>query len=91
MNKVRAHVVVSGKVQGVFFRQTTQRQAQRLGVKGWVRNLPGGCVEAIFEGEESAVKALVDYCHRGPVDAKVENVDVTYEDYRGEFEDFTTR
>jgi acylphosphatase len=62
MNKVRAHVLVSGKVQGVFFRQKTQRQAQSFGVTGWVRNLPDGRVEAVFEGEEEAVKALVDYC-----------------------------
>jgi acylphosphatase len=60
MNKVRAHVLVSGKVQGVFFRQKTQRQALSFGVTGWVRNLPDGRVEAVFEGEEEAVKALVD-------------------------------
>ena len=88
MNKVRAHVLVSGKVQGVFFRQKTQRQAQSFGVTGWVRNLPDGRVEAVFEGEEEAVKALVDYCHRGPSFAIVENVNVNYENYRGEFNDF---
>ena len=91
MNKVRAHVLVSGKVQGVFFRQKTQRQAQSLGVTGWVRNLPDGRVEAVFEGEEEAVKALVDYCHRGPSIAIVENVNVTYENYNGEFSSFQVR
>ena len=78
MNKVRAHVLVSGKVQGVFFRQKTQQQAQIFGITGWVRNLPDGRVEAVFEGEEEAVKALVDYCRQGPSIAIVENVNVTY-------------
>ena len=91
MNKVRAHVLVSGKVQGVFFRQKTQRQAQSFGVTGWVRNLPDGRVEAVFEGEEEAVKALVDYCHRGPSFAIVENVNVNYENYNGEFSSFQVR
>lgn len=88
MNKARAHVLVSGKVQGVFFRQKTKRQAQSLGVKGWVRNLPDGRVEAVFEGEEQAVKALVEYCRHGPSYAIVENVNVNYENYSGEFTDF---
>ena len=91
MNKVRAHVLVSGKVQGVFFRQKTQRQAQSFGVTGWVRNLPDGRVEAVFEGEENKVNALVDYCRRGPSIAIVENVNVTYESYNGEFSSFQVR
>jgi acylphosphatase len=89
--KTRAHVFVGGKVQGVFFRQKTKQQAQILGVTGWVRNLPDGRVESVFEGEEQAVKALVEYCHHGPSYARVENVDVTWEDYRGEFSDFKMR
>ena len=91
MNKVRANVLVSGKVQGVFFRQKTQRQAQSFGVTGWVRNLPDGRVEAVFEGEENKVNALVDYCRRGPSIAIVENVNVTYENYNGEFSSFQVR
>jgi acylphosphatase len=91
MAKTRAHAFVSGRVQGVFFRQNTKRQAQSLGVAGWVRNLPDGRVEAVFEGEESAVKALVEYCHHGPAAAKVENVEVTFEVFKGEFADFQTR
>ena len=91
MVKARVHVFVSGKVQGVFFRQKTKRQAQSFDVKGWVRNLPDGRVEAVFEGEEQAVKALVDYCYHGPSYARVENVEVNYENYSGEFTDFTTR
>jgi acylphosphatase len=86
--KTRAHVFVRGKVQGVFFRQNTRRQAQSHGVSGWVCNLPDGRVEAVFEGEEDAVKALVDYCRHGPSYSKVENVEAAYETYQGEFADF---
>ena len=91
MVKARVHVFVSGKVQGVFFRQKTKQQAQSLGIKGWVRNLPDGRVEAVFEGEEEAVKSLVKYCNHGPSFARVENVNLSYENYSGEFADFTTR
>ena len=90
MVKVRAHVFVSGRVQGVFFRQKTKQRAQSLSVKGWVQNLPDGRVEAVFEGEEDAVKALVEYCHHGPSYARVENVEVNYESYSGEFTGFST-
>jgi acylphosphatase len=91
MVKDRVHVFVSGNVQGVFFRQKTKQQAENFGVNGWVRNLPDGRVEAVFEGEEEAVKALVDYCHQGPSSAKVTGVDVRRESYRGEFSGFETR
>lgn len=90
MAKVRAHVFVSGRVQGVFFRQSTQFQARSLNVKGWVRNLPDERVEAIFEGEEDAVKTMVDYCKHGPSAARVETIEVTYENYKAEFSDFET-
>lgn len=88
MAKNRAHVFVSGRVQGVFFRQNTKRQAERLGVTGWVRNLADGRVEAVFEGEEQAVKQLVEYCHHGPSSAEVTNADLTWEPYREEFVGF---
>ncbi len=90
MVKTRAHVFVSGRVQGVFFRQNTKRQAERLGVTGWVRNLSDGRVEAVFEGEEQAVKELVEYSHHGPYSAKVENVVLKWEPYREEFVGFET-
>ena len=86
--KVRAHLLVSGRVQGVFFRQSTQVEAQSLGVNGWVRNLMDGRVEAVFEGEEHAVKMLVNYCRQGPPAARVTNLDVSYGPYKGEFSDF---
>ena len=88
MVKARVHMFVSGIVQGVFFRQKTKRQAESLGVNGWVRNLPDGRVEAVFEDEEEAVKALVEYCRHGPSSAKVTGVDVGWETYRGEFSGF---
>ena len=88
MAKTRVHIFISGRVQGVFFRQKTKQQAERLDVTGWVRNLPDGRVEAVFEGEEKAVKALEEYCHHGPSSAVVTNVDSIWEPYRGEFSDF---
>jgi acylphosphatase len=88
MVKARVHVFVSGKVQGVFFRQKTKKQAESFGVTGWVSNLSDGRVEAVFEGEEDAVKTLKEYCHRGPSSARVTNVDVIWEPYRGEFNSF---
>ncbi|MGQ9530259.1 MAG: acylphosphatase [Candidatus Bathycorpusculaceae bacterium] len=86
--KVRAHVFVSGMVQGVFFRSETRHEAKKRSVKGWVRNLPDGRVEAIFEGEEEKVKELISFCKHGPPGARVTNVEVIWEDYRGEFKDF---
>ena len=91
MVKVRAHVVISGGVQGVFFRQTTAYEAEKRGVTGWVRNLADGRVEAIFEGEEPNVKELVEYCRTGPRGARVTSVNVTWEPYTGEFETFEVR
>lgn len=89
--EVRAHVFISGRVQGVFFRQDTKLHAEMLGVKGWIRNLVDGRVEAVFEGEESAVKNVVEYCRHGPKNAKVENVEVSRENYSGDFFDFQIR
>ncbi len=88
MAKARVHVFVSGIVQGVFFRQKTKQQAEKLSVNGWVRNLPDGRVEAVFEGEEAAVKQLEEFCHHGPPSAVVTNVDSMWETYRGEFSGF---
>lgn len=88
---VRAHVLVSGRVQGVFFRSETGYEARKRGINGWVRNLPDGRVEALFEGEEKNVKEIIEFCRRGPPGARVRNVDVTWEDHRGEFKNFVTR
>ena len=91
MSTARAHVLVSGKVQGVFFRQTTMREAQSQGVTGWVRNLPDGRVEAVFMGEEAVVKALVDFVRRGPRGARVSDVEVNWEQVTEEFQGFEIR
>ena len=89
--KARAHVYVSGRVQGVFFRTETQDEAERKGLTGWVRNLSDGRVEAVFEGEEDRVTQLVEFCRRGPPGARVTKVEVVWEDYTGEFGGFRVR
>ncbi len=81
--KARAHVIVHGKVQGVFYRSETTKTAKNMGVNGWVRNLPDGTVEAVFEGDESAVSGMVEWCKSGSPMANVEKVDVTWEPYEG--------
>ncbi|MBC8249815.1 MAG: acylphosphatase [Anaerolineales bacterium] len=91
MARKRAHVFVSGWVQGVFFRAETRDLARQLGLTGWVRNLCDGRVEAVFEGEDWAIEQLVAWCHRGPRGAHVDDVDVTYEDYAGEYGTFSVR
>jgi acylphosphatase len=89
--KARAHVYVSGRVQGVFFRSETQDQARSQGVNGWVHNLPDGRIEAIFEGDKEKVETLIAFCRRGPPAAKVTNVEVTWENYEGTYKDFIIR
>ena len=84
MPRVRARVVISGKVQGVFFRGSVEDEARSRGLAGWVRNTPDGQVEAVFEGEQAAVEAMIAWCHRGPPAAQVRNVAVTWEEPRGE-------
>jgi acylphosphatase len=88
---VRAHVYVSGWVQGVFFRYETKSLADELGVKGWVHNLPDGRVEAIFEGEEALVSRMIKFCMKGPPGARVIGVSVKWEKYKGEFNSFTVK
>jgi acylphosphatase len=79
----RRRVVVQGHVQGVFFRETTRRRALAAGVTGWVRNVPDGNVEAVFEGERDAVERLVAFVREGPRGARVDWVDVASEDPEG--------
>lgn len=86
--KSRAHVFVSGRVQGVYFRQNTKQVAIRHGVTGWVRNLTDSRVEAIFEGNEMDVNEVIEWCYVGPPKAKVDDVNVKFEKYSGEFSDF---
>jgi acylphosphatase len=72
----RVRVVVSGRVQGVFFRVSCAERSRSLGVAGWVRNMPGGRVEAVFEGPEDAVDAMVTWCRSGPPGARVTGVEL---------------
>ena len=87
---VRAHVYVSGRVQGVFFRAKTEYNANRHDITGWVRNLPDGRVEAVFEGEKQQIDVIIEFCKRGPPGAYVRKLDVTWEDWTGEFKEFET-
>jgi len=89
--KKRAHVFVSGRVQGVFFRATTRKEAEKRRVKGWVKNLRDGRVEAVFEGEGEKVEEMIDFCHRGSSAANVEDVEVEWESYKDEFSEFGIR
>jgi acylphosphatase len=88
MDYVRAHIFVSGRVQGVFFRDSTKRKAKKLGIKGWVKNLPDGRVEAVFEGKKDRVEQIINWAKRGPIFAKVNNLDLEWQEYKGEFSDF---
>ena len=87
-NKKRAHVIISGRVQGVFFRMETQKAAQLYGVSGWVRNKSDGTVEAMFEGDEKSVDLILEWCSKGSSPAKVEKTDINWKDYTGEFDEF---
>jgi acylphosphatase len=80
---VRRRVVVHGRVQGVFFRDTASREASRRGVAGWIANRPDGAVEAVFEGQPDAVEAMVEFCSSGPRRADVDRVDATDEEPEG--------
>jgi acylphosphatase len=79
----RRHVVVHGNVQGVFFRDSTEKEAKSKGVAGWVRNRDDGTVEAVFEGDAEAVDAMVEFCRSGPSRADVEDVEVSEEEPEG--------
>jgi acylphosphatase len=76
----RARVRVHGRVQGVFFRAETQARARSLGLSGWVRNAEDGSVEAVFEGERERVESMIEWCRRGPSGARVDDVEVAYEE-----------
>lgn len=86
--KKRYRVLISGRVQGVFFRAETQRVAQSLGITGWVRNTRDGKVEAVFEGEEDKLQEMLKWCHRGPALARVTQVEVEEEPFKGDYRDF---
>ena len=88
MAKARAHIFISGRVQGVFFRAYTQKAARARNILGWVMNTRDGRVEAVLEGEKEQVKDMIKWCHQGSPMSHVTRVDVDWEDYTGEFNDF---
>lgn len=89
--KIRAHIFVKGLVQGVFFRSNTRKKAQQLGLRGWVKNLPDGKVEAVLEGEREKVEQMIEWAKRGPPSAQVDGVEIEWEKYKEEFNDFEIR
>ena len=89
--QVKVHVFITGRVQGVYFRYKTRDEAKKYGVTGWVRNLPDGRVEAVFEGNKENVDKLIDFAGKGPSGAKVRDLNINWQDYTREFKDFEVR
>jgi len=89
MENSRVHLIIKGFVQGVFFRASTRETAVRLNLTGWVRNLPDGSVEAVFEGPVGKLEQAVQWCRQGPRGASVIYVDEKWQDYTGEYKDFS--
>jgi len=87
-DNIRMHIFIKGRVQGVFFRENTRRQADSLGVSGWVKNLADGWVEITLEGEKEKVEKIIDWFKKGPALAKVENIIAKNEEFSGEFTGF---
>ena len=83
MARVRAHLRIHGRVQGVGFRSRMHREAKKLGLTGWVRNLPDGTVEAVVEGEPERVETIIGWAHQGPSGARVTKVEVRWEEPEG--------
>lgn len=88
MSKIRIRLIIKGRVQGVWFRESTRREAEKLGAEGWVKNRPDNTVEAVIEGEKLVVNKLVAWCHQGPPAANVTGVDKAEETWQGEFSSF---
>ena len=88
MSTQRVRIFVTGKVQGVFFRQTLKVMAKKNNVVGWVKNLKDGRVEAVLEGNEEKVSRLIEWAHGGSANARVEDIEIRTEKYSGEFSKF---
>lgn len=86
--KTRVHLIISGRVQGIYYRAFTRDAAIFLGLAGWVKNLYDGRVEALFEGEKAAIEQVIKDCHAGPQGAVVDNIEVMWETYKGDLKDF---
>ena len=89
--KTNVHVLISGRVQGVWYRASTKQKAEQLDIKGWVRNTEDGKVEAVFEGEEKVVQEMINWCHKGPPLARVDNVEVKKQKSINGFNGFSIR
>ena len=89
--KVRAHVFVSGRVQGVLFRESCKKKADKFAVSGWIKNLPDNRVEAVFEGERENVDKMVNWARKGPIWAKIDDFSVIWDNYQAEFKGFEIR
>jgi acylphosphatase len=86
--KARAHLIISGRVQGVCFRAETKRAAHIYGVHGWVRNRPDGTVEAVVEGDRADVISLINWCKQGPPISRVDDVNISWQEHEGLFDAF---
>ncbi len=91
MNSKRVHLLIKGRVQGVYFRQTMMETAEKNNVLGWVQNLPDNQVESILEGNNSNVDAVIEWAHFGPAGAVVDELKISEENYVGEFSEFEIR
>ena len=89
--KSNLHVIISGRVQGVWFRASTKQQAEKLGLTGWVKNTDNGQVEAVFEGEDEKLDEIINWCHKGPSLSKVEKVDIKKQKPTNAFDDFSIK
>jgi acylphosphatase len=89
--KAKVHIFVSGLVQGVFFRSQTKNKAEEIGLFGWVRNLADGRVEILTEGEKDKLEKLVDWARKGPDSARVDGLEIDWQEFKGEFKDFEIR
>ncbi len=87
----QVHLIISGKVQGVFYRVVCQEVAQELGLTGWVRNLPTGQVEVLAQGEKEKIEKLIEWCKKGPSGARVNDVDVIWENISEKVSDFSIK
>jgi len=87
----RVKLTINGRVQGVFFRQSTKEMAERLGLTGWARNCPDGSVLVVFEGKQQSVEAAITWCRQGPPAARVSNLDVEWQEFQDEFSEFSIR
>ena len=86
---LQVHVVISGRVQGVWYRASTKQKAEELGLRGWVKNTQEGNVEAVFEGSEAAIDEMIAWCRKGPALAHVTNVNVIEKRQGNQYTDFT--